>query len=176
MTPRRLGSRTSIPREVFLSHSDRNRAFAARLAGVLARHGVPVWYSRRSLLGAQQWHDEIGRALRRCDWFIVVLSPHSVRSDWVKRELVFALSHAQYRDRIVPVIHKACDHEALSWTLGGFQMIDFSDDFDAGSRQLLRAWGLGYSPADHVASKGGSAGGRAAPVREGVTKSERKPG
>lgn len=145
MTPPRIGTQGSIPREVFLSHSDRNRKFAGKLAEILARHGVPVWYSRRSLLGAQQWHDEIGRALRRCDWFIVILSPQSVRSEWVKRELVFALSHAQYRERITPVLHRPCDHEALSWTLGGFQMIDFTEDFDLACRDLLRVWGLGYS-------------------------------
>jgi hypothetical protein len=39
---------------------------------------------------AQQWHDEIGAALRRCDWFVLVLSPHTVESIWVKRELLFS--------------------------------------------------------------------------------------
>lgn len=62
------------------------------MAEVLKRHGVPVWYSRVNIRGAQQRHDEIGAALRRCDWFAVLLSPHSVRSMWVKRELLFALS------------------------------------------------------------------------------------
>lgn len=42
------------PSEVFLSHSDRNRDAATKLADVLARHGVPVWYSRKDVLGAQR--------------------------------------------------------------------------------------------------------------------------
>jgi hypothetical protein len=80
-----------IPQEAFLSHSSKNREFVSHLANELRRHGVPVWYSETNILGAQQWHDEIGKALRRCDWFIIVLSPDAVDSMWVKRELIFTL-------------------------------------------------------------------------------------
>lgn len=41
--------------------------------------------SKEHIGGAQEWHDEIGAALDRCDWFPVVLSPQSVASRWVKR-------------------------------------------------------------------------------------------
>ena len=72
------------------------------------------------------WHDEIGAALERWDWFVVVLSPASVKSRWVKQELLFALNDARYEDRIVPVIHRPCRYRDLSWTLPSFQMIDFT--------------------------------------------------
>ena len=75
------------PAELFLSHSSAARRFAEALGEVCERHGVPFWYSRRNLRGAQQWHDEIGTALARCDWFAVILSPAAVSSRWVKREL-----------------------------------------------------------------------------------------
>lgn len=75
------------PREVFLSHAAQDRKFATRLSKLLKHHRVAVWYSRKNLRGAQQWHDEIGKALERCDWFLLVLSPDSVKSMWVKREL-----------------------------------------------------------------------------------------
>ena len=75
-----------LPTEVFLSHSDQDRQFATDLAEMMRYHGIPVWYSRTNILGAQQWHDEIGAALRRCDWFVLALSPRSVESIWVKRE------------------------------------------------------------------------------------------
>jgi hypothetical protein len=113
------------PAEAFLSHSDRNRAFATKIATTLQARGIEVFYSRRHLRGAQEWHDEIGAALARCDWFLLVLSPEAVRSEWVKRELLYALQHAQYRGRIAPLVHRACDVERLSWTLSGLQSIDF---------------------------------------------------
>lgn len=68
-----------MPTEVFLSHSSTVRDFASRLAEMLRRHGVPVWYSETNIVGARQWNDEIGEALRRCDWFVVVLSARRSR-------------------------------------------------------------------------------------------------
>ena len=132
------------PREVFLSHAHQDRTFASRLSETLRRHGVPVWYSRDRVQGAQQWHDEIGKALNRCDWFTVLLTPSAVRSDWVKRELLFALQKKRYQRRIVPLLRRRCRYERLSWTLDGMQRIDFTTDFDAGCRALLKVWGFGY--------------------------------
>jgi hypothetical protein len=118
----------AIPQEIFLSH------------------GVPVWYSQTNIVGAQQWQDEIGAALRRCDWFVVILSPQSVNSMWVKRELSYALNQARLENKIIPVRYQDADFEELNWALSLFQMIDFRGHFDAGSVDLLRTWGLGYRP------------------------------
>ncbi len=122
------------PREIFLSHAAGDRRFASRLADELARRGIRVWYSRRTVLGAQQWHDEIGKALARCDWFLLVLSPSAVRSEWVKREFLGALQQKRYRRRIAPLLHRRCKYERLSWTLESIQQIDFTGDFARGLR------------------------------------------
>lgn len=133
-----------LPQEIFLSHSSGDKATADRVAGVLRAHGLPVWYSSTNILGAQQWHDEIGAALRRCDWFVLLMSPEAVQSVWVKRELLYALQQRHYVNRITPVLVSPCDYEQLSWTLSALQMIDFAPDIDAGLRELLRVWGVGY--------------------------------
>jgi hypothetical protein len=135
-----------LPKEIFLSHSSRDRKFADRLAETLRRHGIPVWYSRTNIVGAQKWHDEIGAALKRCDWFVVALSPNSVRSIWVKRELLFALQQNHFEDRIIPIVLAPCKYEKISWTLSISQMVDFSRSFEAGCRDLLRIWGIGLKP------------------------------
>lgn len=103
-----------IPSEAFLSHSSGDQEFVSKLVEVLRHHGIPVWYSKTNILGAQQWHDEIGNALKRCDWFFVVLSPDSVDSMWVKRELIFALQQNRFENKIVPIIYQHCDYEQLS--------------------------------------------------------------
>lgn len=136
--------RGSLPREVFLSHASPDRAFADRLAATLRRHHVPVWYSRTNIAGAQQWHDEIGDALSRCDAFVVVLSPAAVSSQWVKHELVYALNHRQFAGRITPALLRPCRHERLSWTLGNLQFVQFDRGFENGCRDLMRTWGLGF--------------------------------
>src|SRR3712207_4268095 len=133
-----------LPNEVFLSHSHLDQHFATPLVEVLRRHGIPVWHSATNIVGAQQWHDEIGAALKRCDWFVVILSPNSVASKWVKRELLFALNDDRYEGKIVPVLHRSCEYGDLSWTLSLLEMVDFVKDFDKGCRDLLRVWSLGY--------------------------------
>jgi hypothetical protein len=137
-------ARISMPQEVFLSHSSKDRRMASQIAVMLRSHGVPVWYSETNLLGAQQWHDEIGAALARCDWFVILLTPQATASKWVKRELLYALRSSRYEDRIVPINYRKCDSSRLSWTLDDFQAIDFTGEFDNGCRTLLRTWGLGF--------------------------------
>jgi len=134
------------PSEVFLSHSSVDRSIADEVADLLRRHGIPLWYSPTEIRGAQQWHDEIGDALKRCDWFVVLLSPNSVVSPWVKRELMFALKEQRYADKIIPVLIEPCDPDQLSWTLSALQLVNFTDDFENGGRELLRVWGIGYRP------------------------------
>jgi hypothetical protein len=134
----------SLPNEVFLSHSNLDGPFVSAIVDVLRRHGIPVWYSQTNLVGAQQWHDEIGAALKRCDWLAVVLSPNSVNSAWVKREVVYSLKDHRYDERIIPLLHQPCDYDQLSWTLPSIQMVDFTGSFEDGCRSLLRVWGLGF--------------------------------
>lgn len=135
-----------LPQEVFLSHSSLDRSFATALAETLRRHGIPVWYSQINILGAQQWHDEIGLALKRCDWFVIVLSPNAVDSVWVKREMLFALNDQRYESRILPLLYQDCAYGQLSWTLSLLQFVNFNQDLEQGYRDLLRVWGVGYRP------------------------------
>jgi hypothetical protein len=134
----------ALPNELFLSHAHQDREFAGSLAEVMRHHGVPVWYSQTNILGAQQWLDEIGAALQRCDWFAVILSPHSVQSMWVRRELSYALLENRFENRIVPIKYQPSDYSSLSWILPQFQMVDFTTSLEEGYVNLLRIWGLGY--------------------------------
>ena len=132
-----------IPKEVFLSHSSTNRAIATAVAQTLRDHGIPVWYSSTNIMTAQLWQDEIGKALCRCDWFLVLLSSTAIESTWVSRELSYALSHSQYNDHIMPIMIEDCDYEDLSWTLGVFQMTYLNANPEMAYRQMLQAWGVG---------------------------------
>jgi TIR domain len=136
----------NLPREIFLSHSSLDRQFATDLTAVIRRHGIPVWYSQTNIVGAQQWQNEIGAALQRCDWFAVIVSPQSAGSMWVKRELSYALQQNRFENKIVPIVYQPANVEQLAWPLSLFQMINFTGPFDDGCRDLLRIWGVGYQP------------------------------
>jgi hypothetical protein len=127
-------------REVFLSHSSRDQAEARRLKSLLLAHGIRVWISSHHIRGAQQWQAEIGKALNRCGWLIVVLTRHSVKSMWVKREVRYALDLKRYDGRIIPLLFQKCRVEEVSWALPQLQMIDFTRDYDRACHELLRIW------------------------------------
>jgi len=133
--------RVRRPAELFVSYAHEDHAFGARLTKALRRHGVETWFAPVRLLAANQWHDEIGKALRRCDWMIVLLSPAAVRSFWVKQELLYAVGNPRYRNRITPLVWKRCNAARLSWTLPAFQAVSFvRRPFDDAMQELLAAW------------------------------------
>jgi hypothetical protein len=131
-----------LPNEVFFSYANQDGEIAQKIVGLLRNHGVPIFFGPSNVVGAQQWQDEILQGLRRCDWFVVLLSPNAVQSMWVKRETAFALDDRRYEGRIVPLLHQDCDLGTLAW-LKLFQIVDFRADFEEACRQLLRVWGLG---------------------------------
>lgn len=133
-----------IPNEVFISHSNLDQSFANSIAKVLHHHRIPFWFSQSNIIGAQQWHDEIGAALQRCDWFALILSPNSTESLWVKRELLYALQQKRFENRIIPLLYQPCDYNLLSWTLSCFQFVDFTGNFDQGCIDLMRVWDMNY--------------------------------
>ena len=134
---------TRRPQEIFLSYSHHDAALARKLVKTLRKHGVATWYSQQHVSGAEQWLDQIGAALDRCDWFVVLLTPAAVSSKWVKRELTYALDQDRYVGRIVPLLVKECDYQNLAWPLRTLQMIRFKP-YAAGCKALLKLWGLSY--------------------------------
>ena len=141
-----MAAKTQKPHEIFISHSASNRVFVQKLTRALKQSGIKYWYSATHIRGAREWHDEIGRALNRCDWFVVVLTPEAVRSKWVKHELLFALQSDRYNGRIVPILRADCKFALLSWTLSSFQFVDFRQDFERAFQQLLKAIGISRKP------------------------------
>ena len=139
-----MAKKKLAPRCVFLSHSSKDAAALKKLVKVLRGHEIKVWYSEKHIRGATQWHDEIGNALKKCDWLVVLLTPDSVKSKWVRREVHYALRSDRYEERLIPLIVKRCDVDELSWVLSGLQTITLSDRWKKGVKELLAVWGRTY--------------------------------
>lgn len=116
----------------------------SKIADKLRIHRIPVWFRTTNVNGAQQWHDEIGNALKRCVWFIVLLSKNSVKSACVMIELMYAFNHSQYENHILPIIIEECEFEELSWTLEMFEMININNASKEEYKNLFKTWGIGY--------------------------------
>jgi hypothetical protein len=84
--------------KVFISYSSLDKPFARRLEASLRLAGVDVWLDEKKLLIGDSIIKELGNAIDKSDFVVAVLSNHSVRSTWVEKELVLAMTQEQERE------------------------------------------------------------------------------
>ncbi len=89
--------------QVFLTYSLKDEKEAAGVREELGRCGLDVWWDAE-LPPSAKWAYEVGRALDRSSSMIVLVTPHAMESDLVRRELDHAITHANFRFRIFPLI------------------------------------------------------------------------
>jgi hypothetical protein len=76
---------------IFISHSTKDDPFVAQLRQVLELRGLTVWVASRSLRGGDRVTPEIERAISQARAVLVVVSQHSLNSEWVHDEVEYAL-------------------------------------------------------------------------------------
>lgn len=77
---------------IFLSHSHLDKRFVQQLAGDLALHGVRVWIDQAEMMIGDSLLQKISSAISEMEYVGVIISQHSVDSNWVKFELKLAMS------------------------------------------------------------------------------------
>ena len=109
---------------IFISYSRRDAKEIDRLANQMKDVGHDVWLDRGGISGGDAWDEKIAEAVADCKAFILALSPDSVDSRHVKKELHFALEKGR---RIIPVIIKPTRlPDAIDFRLGTLQRIDIN--------------------------------------------------
>jgi len=78
-------------KNIFISYSSKDIAFADALQRALEVRGHSVWRDVRSIVGGEQWEPAILRAIKNADAFLLMISENSARSEWVRREIDRAL-------------------------------------------------------------------------------------
>jgi hypothetical protein len=89
--------------QIFLSYARSDGAFAKDLSSQLTRRGLSVWSPDEEVLPGDNAWLQIGEALKRSRAMIVLVSPESMRSDHVRREIEYALGDSNYEHRVFPV-------------------------------------------------------------------------
>ncbi|URJ43951.1 toll/interleukin-1 receptor domain-containing protein [Paenibacillus polymyxa] len=80
--------------KVFLSHSKSDRKLIERLANDLRRARIDVWYDEWEIPPGEPFRKKIFEdGIPNCDLFFVYLTPNSLDSFWVTRELDAAYIH-----------------------------------------------------------------------------------
>src|SRR5687768_12368387 len=138
------------PMQVFLSYSRRDSTFVRRLAESLEGRDVDAWLDTDELAATDEdrWRRSIVQGIRESAALVVVLSPDSVSSGQVERELTIA---AETKRRIIPIIFRPCDlPDGFQFELAGVQRIDFSEQpYESALDQLVRRIGV-LPPPENV--------------------------
>jgi hypothetical protein len=122
--------------QVFIIHADEDKDFAKDLADRLARAGIEVWFPADQILPGDNWAKKMGAALDRSNALVVVVSPASAESRWVRQTISYALGTPRYRDRVIPVVVKPT--KGMPWFLGQLKPMRASKDRSRLSRQIVR--------------------------------------
>ena len=89
----------------FISHSTKDEAFARRLYADLQAEGVRCWYAPEEMKGGAKLHTQINEAIRLHDKLVLILSEHSMNSDWVTHEIRRTRKHekAEGKQKLFPI-------------------------------------------------------------------------
>jgi hypothetical protein len=107
--------------QVFLSYSTADEDFAKKLGSHLSRRGCRVWLSSEQLFPGDNWLLKTGEALQQSKAMVVLLSPDSIKSEWMRREIEYAIGDRNYKGRVFPVVVRPTDE--VPWILRKFPIL-----------------------------------------------------
>lgn len=125
--------------KIFLSHSSKDKKFARRLARDLQTTGVSVWIDEAEMFVGDSLIRKLEHAIRNTDFLGVILTPDSIKSEWVQREVEIALNHEikGKKIKVLPIFYKDCEVPGF---LSGKVWADFrgKQSYKSGLAALLK--------------------------------------
>ena len=124
---------------VFISYSRKDKEFVRKLHEGLVANSVKVWVDWEGIPLSADWMDEIVRAVKGSDAFLVVLSPDWLASKVCAQELELGLSNNK---KLIPILYRAPEpgtpmHEKVAATNWVYMRAE--DNFEATLPRLIEA-------------------------------------
>jgi len=128
---------------IFLSHNSADKPFARRLAIDLDAQGIRYWLDEAEIKVGESLIEKIREGIDSAAYVAVILSPDSVNSPWVQREVDVAMNQEIQgrRVKVLPLMYRKCD---LPGFLLGKKYADFTDEarYEAALEELVRSIGV----------------------------------
>jgi uncharacterized protein YjbI with pentapeptide repeats len=133
----------------FISYSTKDHAFAQRLYADLQARGIRCWFAPEKLKTGDKFRVKIDEAIRLHEKLLIVLSEHSVKSDWVEKEVETAFERERREGCLVlfPVrVDDAVIDTEVAWAadirrtrqIGDFRTWKDHDSYAKAFERLLR--------------------------------------
>jgi hypothetical protein len=113
--------------EAFISYSRQDLSACGLIESHLANCGILVWVDHKAIEPGQSWVDAIFRGLEQADYVIVLVSSHSMNSNWVRKEIDTALINSLSRTRSQTILPVLLEKLELPLSLRSIQSLDLTD-------------------------------------------------
>jgi hypothetical protein len=128
---------------VFLSHNWQDKEFVRKLATDLQHLGARVWLDEAEIQIGDSLIEKIRSGIDEMDYLAVILSPHSVNSEWVKKEVDIAMNQEieNKKVKVLPIKAAACEMPGF---LKGKLYADFTtqEKYPSALSQVAKKLGL----------------------------------
>jgi len=131
---------------VFISHTSKDDAVVEKIWQALESLKIRAWVDSQELAGGDKLTPEVQKAINDHEHFIAVLSPNTINSRWVKKEIEYALGLGK---KVIPVMLPGIEPTALPLWFGsaphdepvGVPLADGPGGVDNALPELLAALG-----------------------------------
>src|SRR5215470_5976962 len=115
---------------VFISYSSRDWRDALKIRRLLEDHDCVVWLDAFDINAAANLEEQLVSNIGRADLFCLLLSPTSVASEWVAKEIDEALRQGTSRNLgILPVLLRPCHIPAPVQHVAAFRVHEVAEGY-----------------------------------------------
>jgi hypothetical protein len=106
----------SLPKKVFISYVQEDGAVAYEIAAGLESQGYSSWYYERDCPAGADYFEETHKAISDCEAMVIVISPRSLPSDQITREIVRAVESSKATfPLLLEITHDDYAHRRPGW-------------------------------------------------------------
>lgn len=136
--------------DVFLSYGREDAALMQQVEKTLREAGFTIWTDRGITPGSPSWKAAIEQAILDAHCIVVLFSPDSIESRWVRAELDYADAQSK---PIYPLLIRGDAANAVPFGFTTYQWIDIRDpaQLASGLAQLIAALKGTHAPSSHTA-------------------------
>ncbi len=121
---------------IMISYSRKDEGFAERIERDLTAEGHRIWRDTNSIPGSADWDIAIQHGIDSSSLVIVVVSGESIKSKWVRRELIYAETQSK---PILPLLIEQITLPPILVTTNYISFLkDYTQSFAELCRQLVR--------------------------------------
>ncbi|MEC4849400.1 MAG: TIR domain-containing protein, partial [Jaaginema sp. PMC 1079.18] len=110
--------------QAIISYADEDRAYMEKIRRCLRRESITVWTNTTDIQTGEGFAEAIKRGIEQADNLIYLLSPDSIKSDFTRQELDYAVS---LNKRIIPVLVRETPSQLSPEALRDLQYINITD-------------------------------------------------